>query len=1120
MGKAHVVESKPPDRKRVGPYTIVERLGEGGMGVVYRGKTKHHEAAVKVIRESMLERDDIKTRFTREIGTLRSVDSPFVAKILDSDMSKKTAWMATEFVQGRSLKDLVDSDGPLDEQSWVNLAEGLLEGLAAIHEAGVIHQDVKPANIMMSPTGPKIIDFGISREIGSTRVTMTGMFAGSAGWMAPERAERDIETSASDVFSAGLVLAFAALGKHPWDGKTTQSDVAITLSMLSKPPDLDSLTIRQRDLIEGMLEMDAEKRPSTTRALGILAGSISPPNRPSKPQVKGGQKKRSLVSARATQLTFGGSAVSGALFAALTIAQASIGGFVVATGDLVSRATQSFEIASWLLGDAIGFALTPLGFEWILSEQAHSAATMGFRPLLFTAMIVYFVVRFSKRIAHTVGETRLANKVAHVALFSLPLLVVVTVSRMFFSEPMVIGGYTVAVEHWTALDVMFAAGILVLSSLFGLMLGRNETDTSTVSWVYLALKRGAPFFFIVLGGILVSLITYTFIAPNFLDSILFQNSSRPFLDYDLQDYVVVYLFVLAYLPALLLAFLSFILSGRAGVYLQSDHSLVLEGLMPGASSLDGFWQALIPGDFLFAGLFVVFLAITGALSGASVFNKTGFGPTSLRSMATIIALVVGCAVLLGLVGSSAVYLTSGSFDPTVFVHSSATQMLASLVLIGFCGFVFGASIIVGSRPVIWQFIVRSLPRTVLGIREFKGVTDRGTFVTPRIAGILVIALISLVFVAPVGVAAAERFLALTTTPEDIASGLADDLERLDPAQLKELFLARAESQLPWLPSPVIDDARPSPSANRDLQVLNSNGADWSLGELDALGRLQWVGDGGGASWDIAMEGSVDRLWKYVRRVSYTPDVQPVILALEQESIGEETSDLPGLLVNGVGVIPGKYFALPGTYRVERAGVGFLAPHKSSASPATGELTILVSLDFQVPDGAGVLLTRAIDEFQDACGSLSSSRCIDYSDIALQMAIESGSTPGSYYTATETGYIRGDVRCAAGSNQFIGLFEIAQVADCFQIVTSEKTFYDSRQIAEPVYSTRCARYGYSWYWGLYCARYERYQSGTNYQTVVGSQIGTVKYRGEVPFKIEGRANMAEDGTVEIMSTEVR
>ncbi len=1113
--------SKTPDRKRVGPYTIIERLGEGGMGVVYRGKSKEHEAAVKVIRESMLEREDIRTRFTREIQTLQAIESPHVARILGSDMSKKTAWMATQFVEGRSLKDLVDTDGPLDEGAWVALAEGLLEGLAAIHDAGVIHQDVKPANIMMSPDGPKIIDFGISREIGSTRVTMTGMFAGSAGWMAPERAELDIETTASDVFSAGLVLAFAALGKHPWDGETTQSDVAITLSMLSKSPDLDSLTQRQRDLVAGMLNMDSDKRPSATRALGILRGAIAPERISAKPNLKSVQKKRWILERRKSpELTLARSAISGVLFALVSVGLAFAGGYAIATGAGGDRPLRSLEISAWLLGDSLGFALSAMDFDWILAGDSQVTSTLGFRPLLITLVLLFFVFRFSRRVETALGESKWVTKVIHITLFSAPLFLAIIGLRLFLGQSMTINGSTVSVAEWTIFDVAFALFLVAITAVVGVFLGREKPASSAIGWVYIALTRGAPFFFVVLGGLLVSLAIYTAIAPTFLNSIQPSNASRPFLDFGVGDYVAMYLFALAFLPALIMAYFSFVVAGRAGTYIQRDNSVILEALQPSSVAVSSPWQVLAPADYLFAGLFLLFIVLSGLISGATVLNKTGIGPTNLRGMVKVGLVTTSFVTLVTAIGSSIAFSTGGSWAPTLLFHSTEPQFYVSLLAALILGVLVSASMIAGSRPALWQFLVRSLPRTIVGLRAFREAKERKSFVLPRVAGIGVLSLISVVFIAPVAVASTERVLAIEATPEKTASQWADDLERRDIQELTQLFSEGSESRLPWLPSSVIDEARPSPGASRDVNVVNLSGTRWVTGELDSLAKLRWVGDGGGASWDIPIEGSVRRIWRYIRTVEYAADVTPVVLSLSQESVGEDSSSVPGIAVNGVGVDTGSYLAVPGTYSFSRDGIGFLAPFSGVASSSSEELVMSVPAEFQAPEGSGSMMTQAIDEVQDACGNLRSSRCIDYGEISQYMLVMSGQVPASYYTSSETGYIRGDVRCAAGNNEFLGLFEIAHVADCFQIVTSEKTFYNSRQIAEPVYSTRCARYSYSWWWGLYCAQYEQYQSGTNYRTEVGSPISTVRYKSEVPFRVHVVAGLEEDGNFTVKNAEAR
>lgn len=1114
--------SQSPDRKRVGPYTIIERLGEGGMGVVYRGKSKDHEAAVKVIRESMLEREDIRTRFTREIETLQAIESPHVARILGSDMSKKTAWIATEFVEGRSLKEFVDTDGPLDEPTWVAVAEGLLEGLVAIHEAGVIHQDMKPANIMMSAEGPKIIDFGISREIGATRVTMTGMFAGSAGWMAPERAELDIETTASDVFSVGLVLAFAALGKHPWDGETTQSDVAITLSMLSKSPNLELLTRRQRELVEGMLNMDSDKRPSAVRALGILRGAIKPEKAPAKPNRRVVQKKRwGLVRRETPVLTLGSSAIGGALLALGAVGVTFLAGYAVSAGTGFDRAMRSLEVAAWLLGDALGFELSALSFDWILGAESQVTSTLGFRPLLLTIVLLFVVFRFARRMTAALAGSKRVNLVAHIVFFSTPLLVAITGLRILSAESLVFRGSNISVAAWTIFDFAFALGLVSITAAAGVLLGSQNLASSAVGWVYIALKQGAGFFMIVLAGLLTSLAIYTAIAPTFLNSIDVATAVRPFLGYGVQDYLVLYLFALAFFPAMLVGYLSLVVAGRAGIYIQRDDSLILEVLQPSAAYVPSAWEALFPGDYLFGSLFVLFLAISGMISGASVLNQTGIGPTNARGMLKVALVTTSLVVLLAAVTSSAVFAGKGSWTPAVLFYASGAELYVSLLAAFIVGLVLSASIIAGSRPVLWQFIVRALPRTIVGTRAVREETNRKIFVIPRLAGIVLLSLISVVFIAPVGIASAERVLASEATPEQTASQWADDFESGAVSELSGLFSESLESHLTWLPSSVIDEARPSPRASRNLTVRNLSGALWKAGELDAVAKLQWSGEGGDVSWDVPVGGDVKRIWRYVRSVEYTADVVPVVVTFGQQTVADEALNSLPVRVNGENVNPGSYLSVPGTYSFARDGIGFLAPFSSVASSSADELLLIaVPADLALPEGATSMLEQHIDKLQEACGGLRSSRCIEFDDISRYMVLESGWVPGKFFSSSETGYIRGNVRCAPGDSKLLGLFEIAHVADCIQVVTSEETYYDSRQIAEPVYSTRCARYSYSWWWGLYCAQYENYQSSTNYRTVVGSPISTVRHRSEVPFSIHVNAGLEEDGTFTVNNAEVQ
>jgi serine/threonine protein kinase len=182
------------------------------MGVVYLATRGSQSVALKVLNSALTENSVARSRFKKEIQTLQQIDSPFVAKVVDAHADAETAWLAVEFVNGPDLKALVDDKGPLPLDQWITLADGLLSGIRAIHAVGVIHRDIKPGNILISETGPKIIDFGIAQDLDATSLTSTGSLAGSPAWLSPEQIDGATLTPASDLFSAGSVLHFAASG--------------------------------------------------------------------------------------------------------------------------------------------------------------------------------------------------------------------------------------------------------------------------------------------------------------------------------------------------------------------------------------------------------------------------------------------------------------------------------------------------------------------------------------------------------------------------------------------------------------------------------------------------------------------------------------------------------------------------------------------------------------------------------------------------------------------------------------------------------------------------------------------------------------------------------------------
>jgi serine/threonine protein kinase len=260
---------RPGDPEQIGPWQIVNRLGAGGMGIVYMGTNGTRAAAIKIVRDFLLEDPASRSRLGREVASLKKVKSKYVAEIVGADIDSTPAWIATNYVDGPSLKTLIENEGPLSEQKWIELAFGLMSALSSVHGAGVIHRDIKPSNILMSASGPKIIDFGISFSSDATALTRTGMVAGTPSWFAPEQFEGSKVTGAVDNFAAGSVLYFAATGNNPWGREDTS--VANTMHMiLNKDADMSPLTEKQKEIISLLHKKSPKERSNADEILARL----------------------------------------------------------------------------------------------------------------------------------------------------------------------------------------------------------------------------------------------------------------------------------------------------------------------------------------------------------------------------------------------------------------------------------------------------------------------------------------------------------------------------------------------------------------------------------------------------------------------------------------------------------------------------------------------------------------------------------------------------------------------------------------------------------------------------------------------------------------------------------
>jgi serine/threonine protein kinase len=229
------------------------------MGVVYLGVSPSgRQVAVKFVHGPYAQEEEFRARFRQEVAAARRVSGAFTAPVVDADPDADRPWMATLYVPGPTLADVVKKDGPLSQRELRGLGLGLAEALRDIHRAGLVHRDLKPANVLMCEDGPRVIDFGISRASDSQKLTMTGQMMGTPPFMSPEQlaSPRDV-TPASDVFSLGSLLVFAAVGTGPFDA---DSPYMTGYQVMYETPDLEGVPEALLDIVERCLDKDPAAR--------------------------------------------------------------------------------------------------------------------------------------------------------------------------------------------------------------------------------------------------------------------------------------------------------------------------------------------------------------------------------------------------------------------------------------------------------------------------------------------------------------------------------------------------------------------------------------------------------------------------------------------------------------------------------------------------------------------------------------------------------------------------------------------------------------------------------------------------------------------------------------------
>jgi serine/threonine protein kinase len=264
----------------IGGYRIESLLGEGGMGKVYRasGPDSVH-VALKLVKPDYARDETFRKRFTREARIAQTVKHPNVVPVLATGEDQGIPYMAQRFIEGESLDDRIKRDGPLEVSDAVHICTDVAAGLEALWAAGMVHRDVKPANILISQSGQGYItDFGLAKDTQGSLLTLPGQALGSMDYMAPEQIRGEPVDASSDIYSLGCVMYESLCGRPPF--ADAQGMRILWAHLQDEPPDprrtRNDLSPELAQALLRALEKDPANRPSTAgeyaRTLSEAAG--------------------------------------------------------------------------------------------------------------------------------------------------------------------------------------------------------------------------------------------------------------------------------------------------------------------------------------------------------------------------------------------------------------------------------------------------------------------------------------------------------------------------------------------------------------------------------------------------------------------------------------------------------------------------------------------------------------------------------------------------------------------------------------------------------------------------------------------------------------------------------
>ncbi|MGW4639821.1 serine/threonine-protein kinase, partial [Sphaerisporangium sp. NPDC004334] len=263
------VPLRPGDPARVGGYELTARLGEGGQGVVYLGRTPAGApVAVKVLRSDLAQNEEALARFVREVSTVVRVATFCTAQVIETGVADQRPFIVSEYIDGPTLMAVVEREGPRQGAALHRLAIGTVTALVAIHQAGIVHRDFKPSNVLLGADGPRVIDFGIARALDRSS-TLTSTLVGTPAYVTPEQLAGEQAGPAADMFSWAGTMVFAATGEAPFGADSLP---AVFHRIMNLEPDLGALDERLRVIVAACLAKDPAARPAAGEVLMRLLG--------------------------------------------------------------------------------------------------------------------------------------------------------------------------------------------------------------------------------------------------------------------------------------------------------------------------------------------------------------------------------------------------------------------------------------------------------------------------------------------------------------------------------------------------------------------------------------------------------------------------------------------------------------------------------------------------------------------------------------------------------------------------------------------------------------------------------------------------------------------------------